>query len=204
MISGSGPGAGKSTLARRLEREFARSGRKVRVWPESALFEWTELADLADRFRRRDYPTADHLLDAFERVAGATAADTVWVQDWSWPDLAEDLPWAAELDALCAFSARMRAAAARLRPIVLYLAADIETGLERAVRQRGQAWLARTHRALVGGEPDGHALTRLAACYAVRERRIRQSLVAGGWPLIELPVMGSAELVFANTGTLAL
>lgn len=198
MITGSGPGAGKSTLAGRLGRELDRRGESVRLWPEGALFEWPELAGLADRFRSRNYPSAADLISAFEHVVGAAEADTVWVQDWSWHDLAEDLPWAGDLEELCEFSRRMCSTAAGLHPIVLYLEADITAGLERAVRQRGVRWLARTRDALTPGTSRGRTIEDVATAYTARERRIRQSIEAGGWPVVTIRVTATADRVFTE------
>ncbi|WP_020574330.1 hypothetical protein [Actinopolymorpha alba] len=143
MITGSGPGAGKSTLANRLQGELEARGYAVRLWPEMALFEWESLAGLAERFRRCEYPSPDDLISVFKDVLGSTDSDATWIQDWSWIDLAEDLPWAVDdLGALGDFSQRAHAAAAYLQPLVLYLHTDISVALDRAVKQRGIRWLA--------------------------------------------------------------
>lgn len=198
MITGSGPGAGKSTLAGRLARELARQGDAVRLWPEGALFEWPELAGLADRFRRQAYPSAADLIATFEQVLRGAPPDTTWVQDWSWQDLADDLPWAVGLHDLCEFSAQFYVAAMHLHPIVVYLEADITAALNRAVRQRGERWLVRTQHALTDGTLRSRAIEDVAAAYAARETRIRQSIAAGGWPIATIRVTATADRAFSD------
>lgn len=189
MITGSGPGAGKTTLATRLQAEFEARHHAVRLWPEKALFEWEILADLADRFRRGDYPSAADLLHVLTQVLGS--ASSIWIQDWAWIDLAEDLPWAAnDLGALDEFSHRAFSTTAHLRPLVLYLNTDIAIALNRAVAQRGQRWLTRRG-----------TFEAVAAGFASRETRIRHALAAGGWPTVEIQVHSDADRVLADART---
>jgi len=195
MISGSGPGAGKSTLAARLRVELEAARVPVRLLPESATFEGTELGDLADRFRRHDHPSADDLLAAFDHLAGRIGTDETWIQDWSWIDLAEDLAWARDLDALRDFSRRLHRRAVDLAPYVLYLRTDITTALARAVHQRGERWLARTQEALTSRTDLRTAMADLTAVYANREVRLRAALEAGGWPVADLVVDADADQV---------
>ena len=191
MITGSGPGAGKTTLAERLRAAFEDRHCTARLWPEKALFKWEILADLADRFRRREYPSADDLIGVLSHVLSSADSDLTWIQDWSWVDIAEDLPWAAhDLSALDTFSRRAHAAAVHLQPVVLYLSADIPAALDRAVRQRGERWLARRG-----------TFEAVAASYVLRETRIRHAITAGGWPCIDIHVHSDADRVLAEART---
>lgn len=121
-------------------------------------------------------------------MLGSADSEATWIQDWSWIDLAEDLPWAVnDLSALDDFSRRAHSAAAYLQPLVLYLHTDIAVALSRAVQQRGQRWLARR------GTFDA-----VAASFASRETRIRHAIEAGGWPICDIHVHSNADRVLAE------
>jgi hypothetical protein len=62
----------------------------------------------------------------------------VWIQDWSWINLAGMLPWARGNEgALLAFSCELQRVARSLWPLVLHLRIDPQDSLQRAVAERG-------------------------------------------------------------------
>lgn len=132
-------------------------------------------------------------------MRGRLSAQQIPVQDWSWIDLAEDLPWAADLAALCSFSRRLYATAADLRPLVLYLRADIEQGVQRAARQRGAKWLARHQVGFTNRADVATAVADVADFYRTRERRLRGALTAGGWPVTDIQADSTAAEVLARS-----
>lgn len=68
MITGSGPGAGKSTLRAGLTERLGELGRDVISMGEEDLFAWPDFEDLAQRFRTKNFPGPDDLLAAFARA----------------------------------------------------------------------------------------------------------------------------------------
>lgn len=59
MITGPGPGAGKSTLATNVVRELRTRGSSVRLLPEAGFWsdsDGAELTALLERFRAEDFP----------------------------------------------------------------------------------------------------------------------------------------------------
>lgn len=121
-----------------------------------------------------------------------------WIQDWSWIDLAEDLPWAiADVAALNAYSARLAALAEKYRPLVVYLDIDPGLALERASRQRGPDWTRRTIATAVQvGGPDCEGDP--AAAFAKRQPRMLGVIAQGAWPLLMIDATSPAEAVLAE------
>jgi thymidylate kinase len=180
-ITGPGAGAGKSTLAAALAGSLRGDGVHVRSIPENWFFEWPAYTDLAERFHERRYPSADDLLAAFDRLRGDVGPGALWVQEWSWIDLAEDLPWAErDDDALARFSAELAHRAADLRPMILYLAVDPEIAVRRAVVQRGEAWFKRPINDVVRD------------CTA-RESRLLRAIASGAWMVHHLDAARSID-----------
>jgi thymidylate kinase len=180
-ITGPGPGAGKSTLAAALAQALEDDGVAVRSVPENWFFEWPAYTDLADRFRERRYPSADDLLAAFDRLRRDVGPDTLWVQEWSWIDLAEDLPWAVRDEtALGRFCATLAERAAALRPVILYLDVEPEQAVRRAVLQRGEAWFK-------------SPVDDVVRDYAVREPRLLRAIAGGAWTVHHLDASRPAD-----------
>jgi hypothetical protein len=97
MLSGVG-GSGKTTLWRGLAGAL---GERAVFVPELVIFEDPALADIADAFRSKRYPSSAMLLDGWARLLRSHAGADWIVVDGSWVLLAEDLPWAmASWDAI--------------------------------------------------------------------------------------------------------
>jgi thymidylate kinase len=199
QFAGTSCGAGKSTLSRALAPALAEAGRSVEFVEEDALFRLPELAWLADRFRRRDFPSAGDLLAAFEAYLAARP-DVEWiVNDGSWVLLAEDLPWAQRSrEELVAYTRRLRELAAPHDPVVFFLDAPAAVAVARArVRdgdERFDSWIAilRRHPPLAplaeGPEVD------LIAGWGAHVRAVFEE---AGWPLVPLPAGEPKEVVLA-------
>src|SRR4051812_24350060 len=98
MITGSAPGAGKSTLMRTLAAALRDRGDSVfevgedAVWGERQLetlpvdytTAWPEFRTLLHERPSDKPPTKHQVLAAFTRVQRRVAAARVWIQDWSW------------------------------------------------------------------------------------------------------------------------
>jgi hypothetical protein len=142
---------GKSTLAASLARQLPESA----FVPEMVFFEWTELADIGDAFRRKDYPDAQLLLDGWSRILRAVDGAQWIVHDGCWVPLGEDLPWAS-WDAIVEFARRTFEIAAPYDPALFFLHGD-EEQIRPRIKERGwtdpppcdaQEWSDRLHRIL--------------------------------------------------------
>lgn len=201
MITGSAPGAGKSTLMRTLAAGLRGRGDSVievsedAVWGERQLgtlpvdyaTAWPEFRALLHERPSDGSPTVTEVYDAFERVQRRVAASRVWIQDWSWIDLAGMLPWARAHDgALLAFACDLQRVAQSFRPLVLHLRVDPQDSLRRAVAERGWVWFNRHAGASSADLGREERLRALAASYRERERERRRLLDAGGWEVVAI------------------
>ena len=199
IITGSAPGAGKSTLMRTLAAGLRGLGNSVievdedAVWGERQLgtlpvdyaTAWPEFRALLHERPCGGSPTVTEVFEAFVRVQRRVAASRVWIQDWSWIDLAGMLPWAcAHEGALLAFSCDLQRVARSLWPLVLHLRIDPQDSLRRAVAERGWVWFDRHAGVSSDGLGREERLRALAASYRERERRRLRVLDAGGWDVI--------------------
>ncbi len=180
-ITGSGPGAGKSTLAGRIHEALRNDGADMRIVQENWFFEWPDYAELANRFRERRCPSSDDLVAAFDRLHASLERDALWLQDWSWISLAEDLPWAEQDEAaLARFSATLAERAATLRPVILYLEVDPAVAVRRAALQRGAGWFKRPTADVVRDHVAGAP-------------RLLRAIAAGSWTVHRLDATRSAD-----------
>jgi hypothetical protein len=148
---------GKSTLAASLARHLPDTA----FVPETVFFEWPELADIGDAFRRKDYPGPELLLDGWSRILRAADGAKWIVHDGCWVPLGEDLPWAT-CDAIVDFARRTFEIAAPYDPILLYLHGD-EEQIRPRIEARGwvdpppcdaREWSERLHRILTAAGVD--------------------------------------------------
>lgn len=199
IITGSAPGAGKSTLMRTLAAGLRGQGDSVievsedAVWGERQLgtlpvdyaTAWPEFRALLHERPSGGSPTVTEVFDAFARVQRRAAAARVWIQDWSWIDLAGMLPWAhASEEALLAFSCDLQRVARPRWPLVLHLRIDPHDSLRRAVAERGWVWFDRHAGAASADLGRAERLRALAASYREGERRRLRVLDVGGWDVV--------------------
>ena len=148
---------GKSTLATAMASHLPEAA----FVPELVFFEWPELGDIGDAFRRKDYPGPELLLDGWSRILRAVEGAQWIVHDGCWIPLGEDLPWAS-WDKVVEFARRTFEIAAPYDPTVFFLHGDddqIRPRLEArgwAVPPEGDAqrWAAKIHRILTTAEVD--------------------------------------------------
>jgi hypothetical protein len=161
--------------------------RQLGTLPVDYATAWPEFRVLLHQRPSAGPPTVSEVFDAFSCVQRRVAASHVWIQDWSWIDLAGMLPWArANEAALLAFSCELQRVARSLRPLVLHLRIDPLDSLRRAVAERGWVWFDR-HAGPPSEELGREELLRtLAASYRQRERRRLRVLDTGGWDVVEI------------------
>lgn len=196
MVTGSCPGAGKSSLAGDLAGVFGSCGSRVLMICEDDVWGRREFgldpvshADALPEFSavlhdQRMPLSADVLLRTFAQVrARYFRGQAAWIQDWSWLDLASDLLGGRHQGApLTEFSRDLLEEACDLNPVVLFLRLDPELGLARAVRERGTTWLRR-HAGALGATDfcDGDLVRGLVDHYAGQECERLELLGGSGW-----------------------
>ena len=213
MITGSAPGAGKSTLMRSLAAALRGRGDSVievsedAVWGDRQLgtlpvdytTAWPEFRALLHERSSAKSATVTDVIDAFDRVQRRVAASRVWIQDWSWIDLAGMLPWArANEGALLAFSCDLQRVARSLEPLVLHLRIDPHDSLRRAVAERGWVWFDRHAGAAADDRGRAERLRALAAASRERERRRLHVLHAGGWDVVVIDAQAECAAVLRS------
>jgi hypothetical protein len=200
-VTGRSPGAGKTTLVRDIAAELSERGEPILLVDEDAVWGERRLDDEPVDYRtawpefrallheRQSVPTAEDLMSAFGSIEERVPTEGVWLQDWSWIDLAATLPWSESASALLAFAVALRERAARLQLIWLHLTVDPNVGLQRVVAERGRVWLARH----IGIEAcsDVDALRILAARSEAWESRVSPVLASAGWVRQEIDGEGS-------------
>jgi hypothetical protein len=161
--------------------------RQLGTLPVDYATAWPEFRALLHERPCGGHPTATEVFDAFARVQRRVAAADVWIQDWSWIDLAGMLPWArANEAALLAFSCELQRVARALWPLVLYLQIDPQDSLRRAVAERGWVWFDRHTGVSSDDLGREERLQALTGSYRERERRRLRVLEAGGWDVVVL------------------
>jgi thymidylate kinase len=196
MITGSGPGAGKSTLLAALADSLAQTAAPALVIHEDAVWGARQLGDGAvsredalPEFQRLLHDptmsasrTPDDVLACFRVFRDrALVSGAMWMQDWSWTDLAALWQWGKDHAAAVRFSRSLRSVAEPLSPTVLYLSVDTVIALDRAVCSRGDTWFAR--HVADNQVPRHHqqGSREVAGSYATRETHRLDALRAGGW-----------------------
>src|SRR5215472_6491819 len=204
MFAGTGAAVGKTSVSTALAETLRRRGHKTVFVPELVIFDWPELADLADAFRRRAYPDAGALLGGFSRLLeGLPAAEWI-VFDGNWVLLAEDLPWAqASWEDTVAFARGLRERTThRYHLTVVYLQLDPAEVISRHRRRDGKAafsrWLNYLRRLpALQLDPDTPPV-EVARAWS---RRLREIWVAAGQPLQCVPAVGTPDEVLARVLT---
>jgi hypothetical protein len=122
------------------------------------------------------------VLAAFDRVVGDPPHEDVFVQDWTWLDLAAHMSWAlTDPSAFNAFAAELRRRAEHLDPVLLYLSVDTDRGVRRAADERGQRWLTRHADTFASIREPGVTVESVATFYREHEHKRIERLTTGGW-----------------------
>ena len=213
MITGSAPGAGKSTLMHTLAAGLRGLGNSVievgedAVWGDRQLgtlpvdytTAWPEFRALLHERPCDVSPPSLRCLMHLHACNDALLLHAMWIQDWSWSDLAGMLPWArANEAALLAFSCDLQRVARSLWPLVLHVRIDPQDSLRRAVAERGWVWFDRHAGVSSDGLGREERLCTLTASYRERERRRLRVLHAGGWDVVVIDAQAGHASVFGR------
>lgn len=140
MVSGSSPGAGKSTLAAALARRFACQGAPCRLLSEDDLLRRDGFA----RFDRELGANDPHAIDALLAAARALALEGAGSGETRITDaLLPGFFWLCGRyppERVAAFGDDLATVLSPLRPLIVHLDADIATALGRAGAVRGAGW----------------------------------------------------------------
>lgn len=204
MVSGTGPGVGKSTLAAGLARQLA-THVSVDLIPEEDLFVRPEFAEAGSGFRHRRYESmSDDLLVAYDRVRQkAQRESSAVIFDWEAAGMVEDLPCAEDQAALYKHVQSVMDLVRHFHPVVLCLEAPLRLAFDRAAAERGEPWLTRF--AALGADqglaPNASTEDRAFAYLESNQGwrpRTDAAYVAAGWPMVEIDASRPSEAVLAD------
>ena len=188
LITGAGPGLGKSLLANRLHADLAESHVDAVLFEEHDIVDRLEFAPVMEEFRSRGRVEPETLLDcaaAYGRWCVARAAD-VYVLDALFPYLPSLLAWGYSDRSIERFLDRLRTRLDEVDMIELHLDGDATAALRRASAREGGDWIDR-HVAKVSTFDDASALVEtrgdVAAYTRVAATRSRQLLRRAPWPV---------------------
>ncbi|HEX9438722.1 MAG TPA: hypothetical protein VF909_03525 [Roseiflexaceae bacterium] len=142
MLTGSGPGAGKSTLSEFLFDQFTRHGIPTRWIYEEDILHLEAFTPVIQAFQHGQGDAIEALLAATRRfVDDNLSTNIVVVTDSIFPSytwlFAAGYPRARIAD----FSTQLARLLDPLQPLTICLNSDVATSLQRAVAQRGTIWL---------------------------------------------------------------
>ena len=143
IVYGASPGTGKSTLSSRLRQALADDGQPVQWLYEDDVLHVDYFAPVMTYMRGEgalEMPDAC-LAATANLIAACAEGDTIVISDSILPYY--DWLFAADYayPAVSTFSATLYELLRPLHPLVVYLQANVEIALTRAVAQRGAAWL---------------------------------------------------------------
>jgi hypothetical protein len=183
MVSGAGPGLGKSTLVTGLVSALRAAGQPVEQFAEEDILSRPEFAVVAETFVRDGIVPPARLSQASRALLARTARGDGWlVTDSLFPFSTSLYVWGHPEPAISGF---LRALAALLPvdAILIYLDGDVRAGLERAARERGQAWVAGMVAKMSRFRPAVADLDGLIGLFAAERESTLRALRTADWPV---------------------
>lgn len=181
-------GIGKSTLARHIGATLRQRRTPVDIFGEEELFTRPEFSRVAEGFRTQHHASPQVFEAAYETWLSALGAGTVAVMDWNPAGMAGDLPWATADRARFGEHLQAVRAVAGERLLLLHLLAPADITIDRARRERGEEWLARSDQiAQSGGHLAPDRIGRIAAEADRHAAQTREELgvaAEAGWPIV--------------------
>ena len=145
MVSGSSPGAGKTTASEALARQLTRRASPCRRLSEGELLRMEEFAQFDQAVGCNDPDAIDALLAAARTLASdAGGSEATWITDALLPGFF----WLCGRyppERVAAFSTDLAHVLVPLQPLIIYLDADVATAIARATLARGAHWPGPTH-----------------------------------------------------------
>lgn len=191
-------GVGKSTLAERLGATLHDRGVPTDVFGEEELFTRPEFTRVAEGFRTKVYAAADGFESAYRNWLRELPPTAMAIMDWNPAGMSGDLPWAADHDQYLAHLTAVRALGGG-RVLLLHLQTSADCAVDRAARQRGEEWLARSDAV---ARSHGHDQPiRQARIIADAEQHILRTEAevavasAAGWPVRRIDASAPPDVV---------
>ena len=206
------PGAGKSTLSKRLAASF---GSRAFLFDEEMLFEVPEFAEVAKGFRSKSFPDESLMLEAYQTFIERVRNDvSVVICDWSCVGMIEDLPCAQpDRTSVTTHHPEMRADPGVLaghardvgsladRSVLFVLDTPIANAIQRVYESRGEEWFDRW-RGIVevrDGETFLDGAVRYWEAGRPRGDDCTRGHTAGGWDVIRLDASRLADEVLEES-----
>ena len=141
MVTGSGPGAGKSTMTEFLAEQLTAQGVPVRCLREDDAAHLDAFAPMRESFRKGFPDAVDALLAASGNLVRESAATPrVHLVDALLPGYHYLFGLYPALR-IASYNLDLYKALCSMRPMIVYLKSDIESAFRRAVEERGPEWL---------------------------------------------------------------
>lgn len=180
-------GVGKSSLTEWIANSLREQDVPVDAFGEEEFFTRLEFAQVADGFRTKHYAGPEVFEGAYEAWLSTLAAGAIAIMDWNPAGMAGDLPSATGDRGRFRRHLQVIRALARGRVLLLHLEAPAEVAVDRAGRERGEEWFARSdHIARSAGHQHAERIDRLiaeATSHAGRTRDELQVAAEAGWPV---------------------
>lgn len=140
MFTGSTSGVGKSTLSDFLYRQLVAHGIPSHWIYEEDFVRMDVLAEYNRRWYGGEAGTADALLDAARALfIDHAVRDEVWITDTLFPGFFW-LLGREPLDCIERYGKELARLVLPLRPLIVYIDADVPTAFDRAIAVRGDEW----------------------------------------------------------------
>lgn len=209
LVTGSVPGAGKSSLAASLAAAIEADGRRVELFREDDIRSHPAFSGVMREFDGAGEVRPGTLVAAAADyvTAARDARAEVFVLDALFPYLPSLLAWGYGDDEIAAFFARLAAVLDGFAVLEVHLVADARTALARAGQREGGDWLE-NHVGKVSRYRTARQVATLddvVAYYAAAARRSQALLARAPWPVAcicagggEAATLAKAQAVIAR------
>ena len=209
MLSGVSPGAGKSSVLAQLASQVPPPVVRITeddVWGRRETGE-SPVDRLSGRedfrrlvFRPPDGDSAARIMQLFAQLVDeCVAAKSLWLQDWTWPELIRmslELPTEQEVGQT---SAQVRALAEPVRPLIVHLDLDPQVAVQRALQERGDIWFNRHFGRSLHAPVQVEDIRAGAARYRSTSEAKLDALSAAGWQVRRVDAQRALADVVSDT-----
>lgn len=188
LVTGAGPGLGKSTLARAVASILASRGIRTQLFEEAEIKAHPAFVSLWGEFQATGQVTANALIDsAGDYINRLDAASVeVGILDALFPYLPSLLAWGYSDVAIAAFFEQLGAVFGARPVIELHLVGDLTTALARATGREADGWLEAMISKLAAHEGASPVVDECDAAKLLEAlaRRSRGLLEEAPWPVV--------------------